>query len=228
MLTPGRLHMGLEGLHEPGGASVPRRRGRPRSGSAERAILDAGARLLAERGVQRTSMEAIAVAARVSKATIYRRWPSKDALILDLIAVAAEQAAEQAVEDAAGDDVVALPEQDCRADLLAWVRSGLEAGRRPEGAALLHLLRRAAEDPSLAANLVRRVLIGHRARFAAIVERGTRSGQLRPHLDAGMLLHLLSGPVLYRHLLEPAAPAGDAAEQARTIVDLVWPGIRAE
>lgn len=212
--------MGCEGLHEPEEAIVPRRRGRPRSGSAERAILRAGTRLLAERGVQRTSMEAIAVAARVSKATIYRRWPSKDALILDLIAVTADEAAPPD-----GDE---LPAVDCRSDLLAWVRSGLEAARRPEGAALLHLVRRAAEDPSLAASLVRRVLLGHRERFAAIVDRGVRSGQLRQHLDVGTLLDVLSGPVLYRHLLEPAPPARDPDQQARTIVDLVWPAIRAE
>jgi AcrR family transcriptional regulator len=214
--------MGCEGRCEPGDAGVrPRRRGRPRSGAAERAILHAGARLLAELGVRRMSMEAIAGAARVSKATIYRRWPSKDALVLDLIAGAAGEAA-GAVEEA-------LPGPgDARADLLEWVRAGLEAGRRPEGGALQHLVRRAAEDPALAANLTRRVLRTHRERFSAIVERGVRAGQIRPHLDVETLLDLLSGPVLYRHLLDAAPPpAADAEAQARTIVDLVWPGIRA-
>lgn len=215
--------MGCEGRCEPVDAAArPRRRGRPRSDAAERAILRAGARLLAERGVRRTSMEAIAVAARVSKATIYRRWPSKDALVLDLIAGAVEDV------DAATDGALPGP-ADARADLLAWVRAGLEAGRTPAGDALQHLVRRAAEDPALAANLTRRLLRRHRERFSAIVERGVRARQIRPHLDVDTLLDLLSGPVLYRHLLDVTPrPAADAEERARTIVDLVWPGIRAQ
>ncbi|HXM56253.1 MAG TPA: TetR/AcrR family transcriptional regulator [Candidatus Dormibacteraeota bacterium] len=195
-----------------------RRRGRPRSDTAERAILRAAAQLLAERGVRRMSMEAIAVAAKVSKATIYRRWPSKDALVMDLIARAAGD----------DDDEGWLPAQmDARSELQRWVREGLAAERSPRGAALRHLLRRAAEDPALAASLVRRTLRSHRERFAAIVERGVRTGQIRPHVDAATLLDLLSGPVLYRQLIEPDAHAErDPDALARTIVDLVWPGIR--
>jgi AcrR family transcriptional regulator len=165
------------------------------------------------------SMEAIAVAARVSKATIYRRWPSKDALILDLIAGAAG-------EDHANHASPAPA--DARAELLEWVRAGLEAERSPQGAALQHLVRRAAEDPALAANLVRRVLRSHRDRFAVIVDRGVRAGQIRPQVDLATLLDVISGPVLYRRLLDPAAtPPSDPAEQALAIVDMVWPGIRA-
>src|SRR5215472_16417078 len=87
----GGLHMACEGRRESDDPAPHRRRGRPRSGGAERAILLAGARLLEERGVRRMSMQAVAAAARVSKATIYRRWPSKDALILDLVAGAADE-----------------------------------------------------------------------------------------------------------------------------------------
>jgi len=200
---------------------APRRRGRPRSGGAERAILAAGARLLQERGVRRMSMQAVAAEARVSKATIYRRWPSKDALILDLVAGAAEETAAEASSAQA-------PAPDARAELLAWVRAGLEAERSPQGAALQHLVRRAAEDPSLAASLRRRVLRGHRDRFMAIVERGMDAGQIRSDLDAGTLLDLVSGPLLYRRLIASADPADrDPVEQAGAIVDMLWPGIRA-
>jgi AcrR family transcriptional regulator len=212
--------MACEGCGEPVDAVVrPTRRGRPRSSGAERAILRAGARLLAERGVRRMSMEAIAVAARVSKATIYRRWPSKDALILDLISTAAGEAAGSG-EPGSG---------DARADLREWLRRGLDAERTPHGAALQHLVRRAAEDPALAADLSRRELRRHRDRFAEIVERGVAAGQIRPGLDLSTLLDMLSGPVLYRRLLDPGPPAmDDPGVQAMKIVDIVWPGIRAE
>jgi AcrR family transcriptional regulator len=199
-------------------ASVPRRRrGRQRSSEAERAILAAGARLLAERGVRRMSMEAVAAAARVSKATIYRRWPSKDALVLDLVA--------ETVDDAPSETG---GQPDARSSLLAWVRRALEAETSPRGAALQHVLVRAAEDPALAASLRRRILQNHQERFAAIVERGVGAGEIRPGLDVMTLLDMLSGPVLYRRLLAPAEPLlCEPAELARAIVDMIWPGIRA-
>lgn len=207
--------MAGEGGSDP--IAVPqKRRGRPRSGAAEAAILHAGAMLLAERGVRNMSMEAVAVTARVSKATIYRRWPSKDALILDLLSGAAGEGSEDAP-----------PSGDARTDLVNWVRSGLEGERTTLGAAMLHIVRRAADDPALAANLRRRALGRQRERFAALVEQGLRAGQLRPDLDAALLLDLVSGPVLYHRLLDPEAPLADPAGQAQAIVDIVWPGIRA-
>jgi AcrR family transcriptional regulator len=164
------------------------------------------------------SMEAVAVAARVSKATIYRRWPSKDALVLDLIADADDQA--EADQRSSG---------DARADLLEWLRRGLEGERSPLGEALQHLVRRAAEDPALAAGLRRRELRRHRDRFAVIVERGVRAGQIRPDLHLPTLLDMLCGPALYRGLLDPdAPPPADPGNHARAIVDLIWPGIRSQ
>src|SRR5689334_7858273 len=59
---------------------------RPRSESAHRKMLDAALTLIAERGIEATSMEAIAEAAGVSKATIYSHWKDKDALLLDVLA----------------------------------------------------------------------------------------------------------------------------------------------
>jgi AcrR family transcriptional regulator len=213
--------MACEGRREPDDPPAPqRRRGRPRSSGAERAILLAGARLLQERGVRRMSMQAVAAAARVSKATIYRRWPSKDALILDLVAGAAS--------DAAAEPADASRAADARAELLAWVRAGLEAGRSPQGAAFQHLVRRATEDPALAASLRRRVLERHRLRLLAIVERGVGAGEIRPDLDAATLLDLLGGPLLYRSLLATSDTADrDPAEYAGAIVEMLWPGIRA-
>jgi AcrR family transcriptional regulator len=223
MLVAGRLHLAGEGGRDSDDdrPAPRRRRGRPRSSGAERAILLAGARLLEERGVRRMSMQAVAAAARVSKATIYRRWPSKDALILDLVAGAAGEPDDDRWNRASGP-------AGARAELLAWVRAGLEAERSPRGAALQHLLRRAAEDPVLAASLRRRVLERHRDRFVAIVQRGVGAGEIRPDLDVATLLDLVSGPLLYRSLIAAPDPADrDPEEHAQAIVDMLWPGIRA-
>ena len=64
-------------------ASPPR--GRPRSEKAHKAILDAAAELLLARGLSAVSMDAVAERAGVSKATIYRWWPTKETLALDAL-----------------------------------------------------------------------------------------------------------------------------------------------
>jgi len=65
--------------------AVPRP-GRPRSAEAHRAILDAAAALFIEEGFDAMSVEGVATRAAVGKATIYRRWPSKEDLVIDAIA----------------------------------------------------------------------------------------------------------------------------------------------
>lgn len=62
---------------------VPARRGRPRNESCSTSILSAAIELVAEVGIASLTMDAVAVRAGVGKATIYRRWSSKEALMLD-------------------------------------------------------------------------------------------------------------------------------------------------
>src|SRR6202142_4666186 len=67
-------------------ASTPaQQRGRPRSEKARDAILAAAAELLLARGLGAVSMDAVAEQAGVSKATIYRWWPTKETLALDAL-----------------------------------------------------------------------------------------------------------------------------------------------
>ena len=65
------------------GNPAVRRPGRPRSLSAHQAILDAALDLLAAEGYERMTIEAVAARAGVGKTTIYRRWASKEDLIID-------------------------------------------------------------------------------------------------------------------------------------------------
>src|SRR5262249_5979605 len=62
-----------------------RSRGRPRSEAADRAILDASVDLLANRGLSGLTLEGVAERAGCSKATIYRRWPSKLHLVVEAV-----------------------------------------------------------------------------------------------------------------------------------------------
>ncbi len=54
---------------------------RPRSAQAHKKVLDAAVQLFSDRGIDATSMDAIAETSGVSKATIYKHWPDKDALV---------------------------------------------------------------------------------------------------------------------------------------------------
>src|ERR1700753_3749508 len=69
----------------PRGSAEPAPRGRPRSAKAHEAILEAAAGLLLEHGLDAVSMDEVAARAGVSKATIYRWWPTKETLALDAL-----------------------------------------------------------------------------------------------------------------------------------------------
>src|ERR1700744_4448260 len=69
-----------DGTLEP--AETSRRPGRPRSEQAEQAIIEATLDLFAEQGFEGVCVEAVAARAGVGKATIYRRWPNKEELLL--------------------------------------------------------------------------------------------------------------------------------------------------
>lgn len=61
-------------------------RSRPRvEGGREEEILDATVEVLAELGYDRLTMDAVATAAKASKATLYRRWTTKAELVVDAI-----------------------------------------------------------------------------------------------------------------------------------------------
>jgi AcrR family transcriptional regulator len=61
----------------------PARRGRPRSSETEQAILDSAYRIMASEGLAAASIDAVARDSGVSKMTIYKWWPSREALLID-------------------------------------------------------------------------------------------------------------------------------------------------
>src|SRR5438270_10407102 len=65
--------------------ALPRRPGRPRSAQAHQAILDAAPDLLADVGFEAMSVEGVAARAGVGKTTIYRRWPTKELLVIEAV-----------------------------------------------------------------------------------------------------------------------------------------------
>ena len=104
--------------------------GRPRSELAHLKVLEAAGRLFAEHGIDGTSMDAIAEASGVSKATIYKHWPDKPALCLEVVShlhASEPQPALQVTDDVRGDIVAFLdrtptrPRSDVRSRMMPHV-----------------------------------------------------------------------------------------------------------
>ncbi|MFP5220181.1 MAG: TetR/AcrR family transcriptional regulator C-terminal ligand-binding domain-containing protein [Actinomycetes bacterium] len=187
------------------------RPGRPRDPSLDIAIRRATLDLLADVGYAAMSMEAVAAAAGVGKATLYRRWPSKEQLVVDALATLAEPV--EAPEGAsAREQLVALLETQQR-------RAGSLTGR-----ILPRLLSAAVENPELLARYRDQVVEPRRARFRTALQAAVAEGLVRADVDLDHATDLLVGPVAYRHLLRTDPPV--APDFPRRVVDDVLTGLR--
>jgi AcrR family transcriptional regulator len=192
-------------------ANPSRRPGRPRSERARQAILRAAADLLLDEGTAHVSMDAVAERAGVSKATIYRWWPSKERLALDALL-------EWAATEGSARDTCSL-----RADLLALVRPWVRGIRgRPFGRVIAALVTAAQSDPGFAAEYRRHFVEPRRAPMRAAFERAIARGEAPADLDVDVALDLIYGPI-YHRLLHGHAPLTDRF--AASVIDLALAGI---
>jgi AcrR family transcriptional regulator len=186
--------------------------GRPRSERAAKAIIEATLDLLAEEGgVAGVSIEAVAARAGVGKTTIYRRWPNKEALIIDALA-ALKEPFPAPVGDSVRDDLVAI----ARAFLtnttdnrhLDWYWS---------------LMGGASRYPELIARFTREVVEPRRDVIRQVLRRGIGSGELRADLDVEVTLWLVMGALIQRARAFGAGPIPD--EFPAKVIDALLSGI---
>jgi AcrR family transcriptional regulator len=183
------------------------RRGRPRSDAANRAILYAAREELVEHGFTRFRLEHVAARAGVGKSTLYRRWPSKEALAQELLA-------ELAAPHIAVDDV-----GDTRAELRLCVAHALHALRdTPFGQVIRTLLSQIAVNPAIGDPFRATVVEARRGEIAKVITRGIGRGDLRPDCDASIATELLVGPVYFRLMF--GGDMGDAF--ADRVADTVY------
>jgi AcrR family transcriptional regulator len=186
-----------------------RRAGRPRSEVAHRAILDAARALLIEAGFTRLRLEHVASRAGVGKATIYRRWGSKEAL------------AEELLSELAGPHIAIADVGDTRAELLAAVVNPMHAlTDTPFGPVIRALLSQIAINPILGDPFRATVVHGRRAEIARVIARGVARGDLRPDADPDVATELLVGPVYFRLMFGGQL----TADFAHRIADTVYRG----
>jgi AcrR family transcriptional regulator len=183
------------------GEALARTRGRPRSDATHRRILLATRDLLMERTFADLRIEHVAARAGVSKAAIYRRWPSKEALAQELLA------------ELAGPHIAIADAGDTRAELLACVINPMRAVTETPFATNATL-----GDPFRAT-----VVQARRDEIARVIERGVARGDLRADADPALATELLVGPVYFRVMFGGALDR-DFAER---VVDAVMRGYAA-
>jgi AcrR family transcriptional regulator len=184
------------------GSSARRGPGRPRSDAAEAAVLDATMALLRETPVGQLTIEAIAREAGVGKPTIYRRWPNKNAVVVE---AAFRSVAEQLEVPVTGTVLDAL---------LARVDTAVSLMNSRVGQVLAELIGEGQSDPETLASVNERFMRVRRDSTARLIERGKQSGEFDPAIDVELALDLIYGPLYYRllvgHLPLDSAFARDA------------------
>jgi len=163
--------------------------GRPRSEQAHRAILESTLTLLGENGIAGLSIEAVAARAGVGKATIYRRWGSKEELILEALANMSPAGSPPDTGSLEG-DLTALGEAQA---------ARLSDSVLPRVAP--RVLAESMGEPKLHALVIERMVGPLRAMLASLVERAVKRGELAPDTDVNHLVDLIHGTLVYRIML---------------------------
>ena len=153
---------------------------------------------LAEVGYGRLSIEAVARRAGVGKTAVYRRWPSKE----DMVVAAVSEIAWQQVD---------MPDTgSLRSYILAFLSELRQALTHPlVSSIILDLFAEVHRNPSLAKRLISSVRDPRRQRAAKLVEHGIARGDLPADIDASLALDLVAGP-LYWRLTAVYEPVTDA------------------
>ena len=164
---------------------------RPRSALAHKKVVDAAVELFSERGIDATSMDAIAEASGVSKATIYKHWPDKDSLCLEAMGYLHGLDEEPPIFESG----------DYRADLIAQLQYHPATDRQALREKMMpQMIAYASRNQVLGAAWRARVVEPARVALANILKRGEKRGVLRRGIDPEIGIALLLGPMLYRRI----------------------------
>ena len=194
-------------------ADAPRSPGRPRSVRADEAIIEATLDLLAEGStIEALSIEAIAARAGVGKATIYRRWPGKDALLMDALR-RLKGVPPQPAGHSVRDDLVLL---------VGAVGHNVD----PRAARIMPCLVPEVNRSPDHFQLYQNIIEPRRKLMREVLRRGVDSGELRADLDIELAMALLTGPMLLQRVLRWHPELDDRVLPER-VVDSVLEGLRA-
>jgi AcrR family transcriptional regulator len=187
-----------------------RGRGRPRDEAARKRILKAALDLMDETGFAQVTAEAIAARAGVSKATVYRWWPNKAAVVIE------------AFREAVAPELPLRHTGTLRDDLTQQVRNFARMLSGRGGRMLRSFLVAARSDPEVDAAFRSIWSEPRRAEAKQMLRQKQASRQLRRDANLDLVLDALYGPLYFRFLVKNEAPSQKYAE---TLVDLVIEGL---
>jgi AcrR family transcriptional regulator len=181
-----------------------RRPGRPRSTEADQAIVAATLAVLMEDGYRGLRMEAVVARSGVGKATLYRRFGSKEDLVAHVVRHLNQ-------------GITAPDTGSLSGDWEAIAASVLAASRSTDAAVFLpRLLAESAGIPELHRIFYDNLVAPRRAAMREVLEHAITRGELRDDLDFELVLDVFVGPIIYRLLIS----AGDV-EQLPTPAELL-------
>ena len=179
---------------------------RPRvEGVREHEILEAALDVLSDVGYDRLTMDAVALRAKASKATLYRRWNGKVSLVID------------ALHHHHQDEASASPADtgSLRGDLIEIYCGTGKLTDQPEVATFGAILTAVMRDPQFAAAFRRDVVAPKLAAAQVVFERAIERGEIDARVDIGLLAPALAGIVMHRLILVGEAPTRE------TVVDVI-------
>jgi len=168
--------------------AVSAARGRPRSTEADRAIKKAAIELLVEQGYEGLTMAGVAHRAGVSTATLYRRYQSKEDMVVGAVASLKEED-EPTETGRLADDIRAIATHGC-------------ATFDQEGGRLIKsLIGEVQRNPELADALRAHILDHRRDKARRVIEAAVERGEIPPPPDADVALDMIAGPLIFRALV---------------------------
>ncbi len=183
-----------------------RRPGRPRNDSYDDQILDAVMAILLEDGYSGLTIDGVSARAEVGRPTIYRRWPSKPALVVAALA--------RSTGLAPAPDTGSL-----REELLA-VQDHQVALMNSNGFRRITpgLVADLSADPELAQTYLGEYIAPRRQSVWDALQRGIDRGELDPDIDFAFISDLLTGPLFYRALVRGERLHADDAQRTVDVV----------
>jgi AcrR family transcriptional regulator len=184
---------------------------RPRSPLVHKKIVEAALQLMAERGMEAASMDAIAERAGVSKMTIYNHWPDKEALLLEAMAVLHGLR-----------DRPAFDSGNTRADMiavLAW--SPIQQQAELQQRIWPDFMAYAARNQKFGDAWRDVALEPPRRELTRLLKKASAARELQGMPSTDQCLSLLLGPMLY-HRIFSGRGAAETGKYARIVVDAFW------
>jgi len=188
--------------------------GRPRSAAADEAILQAALELLAEDGYRALTMESVRERSGVGKATLYRRYGSKEELV------------KAAIVHLNSD--IPLPEDtgSVVGDFAATAQTIIAGAARTGALTLMpRLLSEVVGDAEMHALFSEHLVEPRRRVVRAIVERAKARGELRADLDPDLAIDVMVGPMIYRLIIAggEVSGLGNPADVLTAVLDGLRP-----